>query len=77
MTISLSKRLFLGFIGVILATCTLLGGVGLGLLDRIIVSRIQDKVRLDLRSARDIYQEELTSVRETIRISALSFFKSE
>ena len=74
MTVSLSKRLFLGFLGVILATCTLLGGVGLGLLDRIIVSRIQDKVRLDLRSARDIYQEELTSVRETVRISALSFF---
>ena len=73
MNISLAKRLFFGFLGVILVTCTLSGGVGLRLLDRSIVSRIQDKVRLDLRSAHDLFEEELASIREPIRISAINF----
>ena len=73
MKISLKKRLFFGFLGVILVTCSLSGGVGLSLLDRSIISRIEDKVRLDLRSARDLFEEELVSIREPIRISALNF----
>ncbi len=73
MKISLVKRLFFGFLGVILVTGTLSGGVGLGLLDRSVISRIQDKVRLDLRSARDLFEEELAGIREPIRISALNF----
>ena len=73
MNISLEKRLFLGFLGVIIVTCALSGGVGLRLLDRSIVNRIQDKVRLDLRSAYDLFQERVVSIRETIRISALNF----
>jgi len=77
MKISLVKRLFLGFFTVIFITCAFSTFIGLHLIDRIIVARIQDKVKLDLRSARDIYQEELDSIRETIRISALSFFIRE
>jgi hypothetical protein len=73
MKISLAKRLFFGFLGVILVTCTLCGGIGLGLLDRSIVSRIQDKVRFDLRSAQDLFEEELANIREPMRISALTF----
>ena len=73
MKISLRKRLFFGFLGVILVTCSLSGGVGLSLLDRSIISRIEDKVRLDLRSARDLFEEELASIRDPIRISALNF----
>lgn len=73
MKISLRKRLFFGFLGVILVTCSLSSGVGLSLLDRSIISRIEDKVRLDLRSARDLFEEELASIREPIRISALNF----
>ena len=77
MKISLVKRLFLGFFTVILVTCAFSGFIGLKLIDRSIEDRLQDKVKLDLRSARDIYQEEVDSVRETIRISALSFFNHE
>ena len=77
MKISLGKRLFLGFFGVIFVTCALYGFIGLSLIDRSILARIQDKVRLDLRSARDIYEEEVAHIRETIRISALSFFNNE
>jgi two-component system, NtrC family, sensor kinase len=73
MKISLVKRLFWGFLGVIFVTCSLSSGVGLSLLGRSIVSRIEDKVRLDLRSARDLFEEELTSIRDPIRISALNF----
>ena len=73
MKISLRKRLFFGFLGVILVTCSLSSGVGLSLLDRSIISRIEDKVRLDLRSARDLFEEELASIRDPIRISALNF----
>jgi len=74
MKMSLSWRLFIGFFAVIIMTCALSTFVGLRLIDRTIMDRIQDKVRLDLRSARSIYQEEAANIREIVRISALSFF---
>ncbi|MBN2126578.1 MAG: cache domain-containing protein [Deltaproteobacteria bacterium] len=77
MRISLTKRLFLGFLVVILTTSTLSGFVSLSLIDRSIVAWIKDKVRLDLRSASDVYRHEADNLRETLRISALSFFGQE
>ena len=73
MKISLTKRLFIGFLGVILLTCTLSGAVGLGLLDRSIVNRIQERVQLDLRLAHGLFEDEMARIREPIRISALNF----
>ena len=73
MRISLVKRLFFGFLGVIIVTCSLLSGVGLRLLERSIIARIEDRVLMDLRLARDLFEEEMASIREPIRISALNF----
>jgi two-component system NtrC family sensor kinase len=74
---SLSKRLFLGVFVVILTITALSCFIGLSLIDEAIVARIEDKVRLDLRSARDVYLEEVGSIRETVRLSALGFFSGE
>ncbi|MBN1104232.1 MAG: cache domain-containing protein [Deltaproteobacteria bacterium] len=77
MKISLSKRLFLGFLIVIITICALMSFVGLRLIDTTIVARIQDKVRLDLRSGRDLYEEEVANIRETVRLSALGLYSLE
>jgi two-component system NtrC family sensor kinase len=74
---SLTKRLFLGVFVVIIMISALSCFIGLRLIDEIIVARIEDKVRLDLRSARDVYLEELDNIRETVRLSALSFYRRE
>lgn len=77
MQISLSKKLFLGFLTAMITICAMLSFVGLTLIDKAIVDRIQDKVKLDLRSARDIYLEEVEKIRETVRLSALGRFARE
>lgn len=77
MKISISKRLFLGFLTAIITICAMLSFVGLTLIDKAIVARIQDKVKLDLRSGRDIYLEEVEKIRETVRLSALGLFARE
>jgi two-component system NtrC family sensor kinase len=70
---SLTKRLFLGVFVVIITISAFSCFIGLSLIDKAIVARIDDKVRLDLRSARDIYLEEVANIRETVRLSALGF----
>ncbi|SPD73010.1 putative Histidine kinase [uncultured Desulfobacterium sp.] len=77
MPLSLRNRLSLGVFTVIFVTCIISSFIGLRLIEKSIAERIQDKVRLDLRSARDIFQEDVTSLKERLRISALSFFASE
>ena len=74
---SLTKRLFLGVFVVIITISAFSCFIGLSLIDKTIVARIEDKVRLDLRSARDVYLEEVANVRETVRLSALGFFGRE
>jgi len=77
MKVSLSKRLFLGFLIVILMMCATMSLVGLHFIDKTIVDRVQDKVRLDLRSGRDIYNEEAAGILEAIRFTALSHCSGE
>jgi two-component system NtrC family sensor kinase len=56
-------------VGVFLSTI-----VGVSLIGNTIVKQAQDKVRLDLNSAREVYQEESNSIKNTIRLTAIRFF---
>ncbi len=74
MKISLRAKLIISFLAVIIIcglTATL---VAMRLIGTGIVSQAQDKVRIDLNSARHIYQDEIQEVKALLRLSALRFF---
>jgi two-component system NtrC family sensor kinase len=71
---SLRKKLILSFSVVILVGVFLSVIVGMHLIGGTIVRQAQDKVRLDLNSAREVYQEESENVKDIIRLTAVRFF---
>ena len=74
MKLSLRTRLIASFLLVIL-TCGLIATfVGVRLIDKRMVGQVQDKVRLDLNSARVIYQEAVGDVRDVVRHTSVRFF---
>ena len=56
-------------IGVFLSTI-----IGIRLIGSTIIRQAQDKVRLDLNTAREIYHEEAAAIKTTIRLTASRFF---
>ncbi len=73
-TFSLRKKLIFSFSVVILAGVFLSVIVGTRLIGDTIVRQAQDKVRLDLNSAREVYQQESDNVKDIIRLTAVRFF---
>ena len=74
---SLRTKLILSFSMVIIVGVFLSTIVGVSLIGNTIVKQAQDKVRLDLNSAREVYQEESNSIKHTIRLTAIRFFMKD
>ena len=77
MKISLGKRLTLSFLLIVIIcgfTATLVGVYFIG---DVIVRQAQDKVRVDLNSAREIYEEKIKGVKEAVRFTAARFLLFE
>jgi two-component system NtrC family sensor kinase len=77
MKITFRKKVILSFLAVIGITGFFATFVGIKLIDKSIVPRIQDKVRVDLNSAREIFRGAEADVRNVIRLTSTRFFISE
>ncbi len=74
MRISLKTKLITSFL-VVIAICGFISTwVGIRLIGNGIVRQAQDKVRVDLNSAREIYKERLRKIKDTVRLTASRFF---
>jgi two-component system NtrC family sensor kinase len=71
---SLRTKLILSFSIVILVGVFLSAIVGMRLIGNTIIREAQGKVRLDLNSAREVYQDESENVKDIIRLTAVRFF---
>lgn len=72
--LSLRARLIYNFSVVILIGVILFVLSGIRMIGDTIVKQAQDKVRLDLNSAREVYQNEISNIKKTVRLTALRFF---
>jgi two-component system NtrC family sensor kinase len=77
MKITFRKKLILSFLAVIGITGFFATFVGIKLIDKSIVPRIQDKVRVDLNSAREIFRGAEADIRNVIRLTSNRFFVRE
>ena len=75
--ISLKTRITICFIAVIITTSAISTFVGIKLIDKSIVPRIQDKVRYDLNSAHELLQNEVINIKDIIRLTSSRFFMRE
>ncbi|MFB0524278.1 MAG: cache domain-containing protein [Phycisphaerae bacterium] len=74
MKISLRTKLIISFLAVIIICGLVATLVAIRLIGTGIISQAQDKVRIDLNSARHIYQDEIQQVRSLLDLSAQRFF---
>jgi len=74
MKISLRTKLIISFLAVIVICGLVATLVAIRLIGTGIISQAQDKVRIDLNSARHIYQDEIQQVRSLLDLSAQRFF---
>jgi two-component system NtrC family sensor kinase len=74
MKISLKAKLVVSFLAVILVCGLVATLVAIRLIGAGILSQAQDNVRIDLNSARRIYQDEIQEVETLLRLSAQRFF---
>jgi two-component system NtrC family sensor kinase len=74
MKISLRLRLMLSFLSVIVVVGVISTTVGVHLIGDRIVKQAQDKVKLDLNSARAVYRDKIKEVSNAIRLTSLRFF---
>jgi two-component system NtrC family sensor kinase len=74
---SLRSKLILNFSLVVLIGMTLSVIVGLRLIGKRLVEQAQDKVRLDLNSAWEVYQGESERIKDIVRLTAVRFFIKE
>lgn len=74
MKISLRLKLILSFLSVIVVTGLVVTTVGVHLIGDRIVKQAQDKVELDLNSAREVYKDKIREVSTSIRLTALRLF---
>lgn len=72
--ITLRTKLTLSFSLVIVVGVFLSVIVGIRLIGNTIIRQAQDKVRLDLNSAREVYQEESANIKNIVRLTAIRFF---
>lgn len=71
---SLSTKLIMRFSLVIVIGVFLSVFVGIRMIGDAIVKQAQDKVRLDLNSAREVYQEEAEYIKNVVRLTSVRFF---
>lgn len=74
MKLFLRTRLIASFLVVLLITGVITVVVAVWMIGGTIVKQAQDKVRLDLNSARGTYQEAINDVRDVVRHTAIRFF---
>ena len=74
MRISLKAKLIVSFLAVIVICCLVATLVTIRLIGTGIINQAQDKVRIDLNSAREIYREESENIKDVVRFTALRFF---
>ena len=74
LTISLRTKLIISSLAVIITCGLAVILVGIHFIGDGIISQAQDKVRIDLNSARHIYQDKLEKVDELVRLTAARFF---
>ena len=74
---SLKNRLIMNFSIVILVGGVLSVIIGVRLIGNTVIKQAQDKVRLDLNSAREVYLGEISSIEHTVRLTAERFFLKE
>jgi len=74
MKISLRAKLIISFLAVIIICGLVAIFVAMRLIGTGIISQAQDKVRIDLNTARHIYQDEIQEVKALVRLSAHRFF---
>ncbi|MFZ2147253.1 MAG: cache domain-containing protein [Sedimentisphaerales bacterium] len=77
MKITFRNKVILSFLTVISITGFAATFVGIKLIDKSIVPRIQDKVRVDLNSAREVFQASVTHIQDIIRLTSARFFLKE
>jgi len=73
MNLSLRNKLFISFLAVIIITGSFSTFVGIRLIGGSI-TMVQDKVRLDLNSAREIYRAAVDDVKNIIHFTSIRFF---
>ena len=71
---SLRTKLTLSFSIVIIIGVFLSTLIGVRLIGNTIIRQAQDKVRLDLNTAREVYQQENGDVKDAIRLTSVRFF---
>lgn len=74
---SLKNRLIFHFSIVILVGGVLSVIIGVRLIGNTVIKQAQDKVRLDLNSAREVYLGEVSTIEHTVRLTAERFFLKE
>ncbi len=74
MNISLRVKLIISSLAVILICGLVSTLVGIHLIGSSVIGQAQDKVRIDLNTARFIYQGEIEKVKTSVRLTALRFF---
>jgi two-component system NtrC family sensor kinase len=74
---SLRTKLIINFLVVVLITGVFATVVGVHLIGDMIIKQTQDKVRVDLNSAREIYYDNLCNIRDVVRLTANRFFIKE
>lgn len=74
---SLRTKLMVGFLSVIVISGIVTVWVGVHMIGDEVIRRAQEKVHLDLNSAREIYNQRLESISEVLRLTAVRFFLKE
>jgi len=77
MRLSLNVKLISSFLAVVAITGTVATVVGVHSIADRVVSQVQDRVTGDIRSAREIYEESIRDVLNTVRLTATRFFITE
>jgi len=77
MHLTLRAKLIISFIAVIVISGIVSMYVGVRLIGDQIIHQAQDKVRIDLNSAREIYMEELDEIKYVVRLTATRFFMKQ
>ena len=74
MKISLRVKLIISSLAIILISCLVATVVGMHLISSGVIGQAQDKVRIDLNSARHIYRNEIQKVKTLVSLTAQRFF---
>lgn len=77
MKISLRTKLTVSFLVVVIISGFIAIFAGIYLIGNTIVKQAQDKVRVDLNTAREIYEEKIKNVKEVVRFTAARFLLFE